>query len=75
VTQEIYTKDYIAKLLYMLKRKGLANDLKQYCVLLLLYCREITITQAYEYLDLSQEDLEVKFNNITNKKEKKQNDR
>jgi len=64
----IHSNTHITKLLYMLKRKGLANDVKHYCVLELLHWHEITTDQAYEYLELSQEELEEKFNNITNKK-------
>lgn len=58
----------ISKYFYMLKRKGLANDIKHYCVLELLHWHEITTDQAYEYLELSQEELEIKFNNITKEK-------
>ena len=68
MARQTHSNTHITKLFYILKRKGLANDLKHYCVLELLHWHEITTDQAYEYLDLSQEDLEIKFNNITKEK-------
>jgi hypothetical protein len=70
MSRETHSNDYITKLFYILRRKGVADDIKHYCVLELLHWHEITTDQAYEYLGLSQEELEEKFNNITNKKSK-----
>ena len=66
----IHDNDHITKLFYVLKRKGLSDGLKHYCVLELRHWNEITTDEAYEYLGLSYENLEEQFNNITKSKEK-----
>jgi hypothetical protein len=70
MTRGVHNNTHISKLFYVLKRKGVADDIKHHCVLELLHWNEITTDQAYEYLGLSQELLEEKFNNITKSKEK-----
>lgn len=67
----IHSNAYITKLFYILKRKGLSDGLKHFCVLELMHWQEITVDQAYEYLGLSYVNLEEQFNNITKSKEKK----
>ena len=61
MVRQIHNNDNITKLFYVPKGRGLANGLEHYCVLELLHWHKITTDQDYEYLDLSQKDLEIKF--------------
>jgi hypothetical protein len=68
MARQIHSNTHITKLFYVLKRKGLSDGLKHYCVLELLHWQEITVDQAYEYLGLDYNSLEEQFKNITKEK-------
>ena len=71
MARQIHSNTHITKLFYVLKRKGLSDGLKHYCVLELMHWHEITTDEAYQYLGLDYQNLEDQFNNITKSKEKK----
>jgi len=66
----IHSNTHITKLFYILRRKGISDGLKHYCVLELRHWQEITTDEAYKYLGLDYNNLEEQFNNITKSKEK-----